>query len=77
MGGLGLQFDSIFQLIFSLLFMVVVVTAISIVFSIIAIPFSALGKFAQQVKRVLFSWLYFRPPDSSGGCFFYRYSFLT
>ena len=49
MGGLGLQFDSIFQLIFSLLFMVVVVTAISIVFSIIAIPFSALGKFAQSL----------------------------
>ncbi len=44
-----MHFDSVFQLIFSLLFMVVAFTAIAFVVSIIALPFSALGKFAQSL----------------------------
>ena len=44
-----MHFDSIFQLVFSLLFMVVVFTAIAFILSIIALPFSALGKFAQSL----------------------------
>ena len=48
-GGSGLHFDSIFQLIFSLLFMVVIFTAIAFILSIIALPFSAMGKFAQSL----------------------------